>query len=167
MVFTDNQLHYIAMALQRRQPLLQQDCRHRGAWRLFNGFTEGIPELTIDILAQTAVINDYSPEGFHWQQLTEMLSSQLSFLQCVLLKRRHSEDPAERNGQIISGQKAADQIEENQVRYAVDPVMNHDNSFYSDTRYLRKYLLENMRGKSVLNTFAYTGSLGSVMLHYP
>jgi 23S rRNA (cytosine1962-C5)-methyltransferase len=39
--------------------------------------------------------------------------------------------------------------------------MNRDASFYLDTRNLRQWLIQNMHGKSVLNTFAYTGSLGA------
>jgi 23S rRNA (cytosine1962-C5)-methyltransferase len=38
--------------------------------------------------------------------------------------------------------------------------MNRDASFYLDTRNLRRWIMDNVRGKSVLNTFAYTGSLG-------
>jgi 23S rRNA (cytosine1962-C5)-methyltransferase len=38
--------------------------------------------------------------------------------------------------------------------------MNRDASFYLDTWNLRRWLINNMQGKSVLNTFAYTGSLG-------
>jgi 23S rRNA (cytosine1962-C5)-methyltransferase len=39
-------------------------------------------------------------------------------------------------------------------------MMNRDASFYLDTRNLRQWLIDNMRDKTVLNTFAYTGSLG-------
>ena len=39
-------------------------------------------------------------------------------------------------------------------------MMNRDTSFYLDTRNLRKWLIEHMQDKTVLNTFAYTGSLG-------
>ena len=42
--------------------------------------------------------------------------------------------------------------------------MNRDTSFYLDTRNLRKWLIDNMHGKSVLNTFAYTGSLGAAAI---
>ena len=38
--------------------------------------------------------------------------------------------------------------------------MNRDASFYLDTGNLRFWLKENLNGKTVLNTFAYTGSLG-------
>ena len=42
--------------------------------------------------------------------------------------------------------------------------MNRDASFYLDTRNLRKWLIEHMREQTVLNTFAYTGSLGVAAL---
>ncbi|OGI05802.1 MAG: hypothetical protein A2Y40_01505 [Candidatus Margulisbacteria bacterium GWF2_35_9] len=42
--------------------------------------------------------------------------------------------------------------------------MNRDASFYLDTRDLRKWVNENLAGKSVLNCFAYTGSIGIAAL---
>jgi 23S rRNA (cytosine1962-C5)-methyltransferase len=42
--------------------------------------------------------------------------------------------------------------------------MNRDASFYLDTRGLRAWLIAQMRGLAVLNTFAYTGSLGVAAL---
>ena len=42
--------------------------------------------------------------------------------------------------------------------------MNRDSSFYLDTKLLRKWAKEKLGGKSVLNTFAYTGSLGVACL---
>ena len=38
--------------------------------------------------------------------------------------------------------------------------LNKDCGFYLDSALLRKWLLANAAGKRVLNTFAYTGSLG-------
>ena len=51
-------------------------------------------------------------------------------------------------------------IREHGVRYAIDLLMNQDAGFYLDTRMLRRWLLDHSEGKRVLNTFAYTGSLG-------
>ena len=48
--------------------------------------------------------------------------------------------------------------------YALDLQLNQDASFYLDTRNLRRWLLENTAGQTVLNTFAYTGSLGIAAL---
>ena len=150
----------IASAIERRQNLLL-DPQHRQALRLFNGFTEGCKDLAVDLMGRTAVIQDYSDEAKEFAPMAEFLRSKLDFLQAVLLKRRRGQTPAERNGILIWGEKCDTFIVEHNVRYACDLQMNHDNGFYSDTRNLRKYLLENMRGKRVLNTFAYTGSLGA------
>jgi 23S rRNA (cytosine1962-C5)-methyltransferase len=53
---------------------------------------------------------------------------------------------------------------EHGVWYAVDLRMNRDASLYLDTRNLRLWARDNLRGKTVLNTFAYTGSLGVAAL---
>ena len=147
-------------AFQRRQMLLQSDPLHRGAWRLFNGFTEGFSDLAIDLMGRSAVVHDYSQSGLDESFIRDLLLDRLDFLQAVMIKKRNSTIDEERNGRLIYGVKSDSFIEEHHVRYAVDLAMNHDNGFYSDTRCLRKYLLENMHNKSVLNTFAYTGSLG-------
>ena len=51
-------------------------------------------------------------------------------------------------------------VVEGGVQYAIDLLMNQDASFYLDTRNLRQWLRENLEELRVLNTFAYTGSLG-------
>jgi 23S rRNA (cytosine1962-C5)-methyltransferase len=48
--------------------------------------------------------------------------------------------------------------------YAIDLLMNQDASFYLDTQNLRSWLLKNAADWQVLNTFAYTGSLGIAAL---
>ena len=150
----------LADAFMRRTSLLAADSRHRQALRLFNGFTEGAPELVIDLLGRTAVIHDYAEDCPERSSTVDLLLHKLDFLQAILLKRRNSELPEERNGVLLHGEKCDSFIEEHGVCYALDLTMNHDNSFYGDTRNLRQFLLENMQGKRVLNTFAYTGSLG-------
>ncbi len=150
----------LSAALERRQALMQSDPLHRGAWRFFNGFTEGCGELAIDLMGRTAVVQDYGKEGLNEDFIRDFLLKNLDFLQAILLKKRNSQAEKERNGKLIYGEKTDTFIVEHNVRYAIDLMMNHDNGFYSDTRLLRKYLLENMQNKSVLNTFAYTGSLG-------
>ena len=46
------------------------------------------------------------------------------------------------------------------MRYAIDLQLNQDASFYLDTRELRLWAQKNLANKTVLNLFAYTGSLG-------
>ena len=59
---------------------------------------------------------------------------------------------------------AASEVSEGSLRYALDLRLHQDASFYLDTRGLRAWLKENSQGKDVLNTFAYTGSLGVASL---
>ena len=62
--------------------------------------------------------------------------------------------------QLFFGEKPDTRVKEHGIWYAIDLTINQDASFYLDTYNLRKWLIENMKGKSMLNTFAYTGSLG-------
>ncbi len=137
---------------------------HETAFRLVNGFTEHLPGLVIDIFAKTAVIQDFSEDGAiaaDSAAIKDLLLEKLNWIKAVLLKKRSSEDASERGGALIHGAKPDTVIREAGVRYAVDLMLNRDCSFYPDTRLLRKWLLENSSGKSVLNMFAYTGSLGA------
>ena len=45
--------------------------------------------------------------------------------------------------------------------YAINLTLNRDSSLYLDTAHLRHWLINHLEDKSVLNTFAYTGSLES------
>ena len=43
---------------------------------------------------------------------------------------------------------------------AMDVVKDEQASYYLDTRHVRRWVLDNLADQAVLNTFAYTGSLG-------
>lgn len=147
-------------AVSFRQSFFTGETAYSSPFRLVNGFTEELPGLVIDIFAKTAVIHDYGTDKYDAAFLTEFLTAELPFLKAVILKNRAAHSPAEKNGVLLYGVKPDDRIKENGVTYALDLMMNRDNSFYADTRNLRQYLLTHAKGWDVLNTFAYTGSLG-------
>jgi 23S rRNA (cytosine1962-C5)-methyltransferase len=153
---------YLRSAVEARSPLF--DARHDTAFRIFNGFTEGEPSLGIDVYGSTLVFHDYAEDASKGhrlvQQAQDYLRSQLSWLRAGLVKRRNSDSQEERRGKYAFGDVSDRKIREHDVWYAVDLMMNRDASFYLDTRTLRKWLIDHMHGKTVLNTFAYTGSLG-------
>jgi 23S rRNA (cytosine1962-C5)-methyltransferase len=140
------------------------DARHESAFRLFNGFTEGYPDLAVDIYAGTFVIHNYANDPLQnqniIQEVSAYLQTTLNWLHAGVLKQRNGKTQNEKRGQLIFGTKADRKIREHGIWYAVNLMMNRDASLYLDTRILRKWLIENIQGKSVLNTFAYTGSLG-------
>lgn len=135
------------------------------AFRAFNGVFEGEPDLSVDIFGTAAVLHDFStlPDE-RIQIITEILSEELSEINTVILKQRKANNPTRRNGILLRGERTSVEINEFGVRYAVDLIMNHDSGFYLDTANLRRWLCYNADGKRVLNTFAYTGSLGVAAL---
>ncbi len=144
------------------------DERHETAFRLFNGFIEGAPDLAIDLYARTAVIHDYAatPDVAHpaLAGVMEYLRGRLPWLRAVVLKRRHAAEPDARRGVLLHGERADRWVREHGVRYALDLTMQRDASLYLDTRGLRDWARQRLAGQAVLNTFAYTGSLGVAAL---
>ena len=153
-------------ALELRTELL--DARHETAFRLYNGFTEGNPSLVVDLYAKTLVIHNYAdkPElGLEAVSAAQnFLPKLLPWMQAIVVKTRNSQEPEERRGTLVYGTAADRKILENGIWYAIDPLLNRDASLYLDTRNVRIWAKENLANKSVLNTFAYTGSLGVAAL---
>ena len=149
-------------ALSARTDLIDEE--HESAFRLFNGFYEGCPDLVLDVYARTLVIHNYAdpPEaGIPFVETARIfLRSNLSWVQTMILKTRNSPHPDERCGLVVEGDVPDRKIREYGIWYALDLTMNRDASLYLDTRNLRKWALDILAGKTVLNTFAYTGSLG-------
>lgn len=140
---------------------------HETAFRLFNGFYEGYPDFVVDVYARTLVLHDYSElsEAVSTRQqdmeaIQKFLCRALPWIHAVLRKRHRSLTPTDRQGIILYGERLDRHIREHGVRYAIDLQMHGDTSFYLDTRHLRTWAFQHLAGKSVLNTFAYTGSLG-------
>ena len=152
----------LAPALAARADLF--DSRHESAFRLFNGFYEGQPELVADLYGRTLVLHDYAdPPGEAdalIEQAADFYRTRLPWLRAVLVKARHGETDEVRKGIVTEGIEPDHHVQENGVWYAINLQLNQDASFYLDTRHLREWLKANAAGKTVLNTFAYTGSLG-------
>jgi 23S rRNA (cytosine1962-C5)-methyltransferase len=153
-------------ALESRAHLF--DPWHETAFRLFNGFTEGEPNLVIDLYASTLLIHNYADDPAQSKLVAEraaqILRDKLSWLRAGIVKTRNATSQEERRGQLLFGEGPDRKIKEHNIWYSIDLAMNRDASFYLDTRNLRKWLIENMREKTILNTFAYTGSLGVAAL---
>jgi len=152
-------LNTLTRAAQHRTDLIATTEAHR----LFNGFYEGCPGLVLDRYGPTLVIFDHGlpPDTeVNFQALTNWAIQSDWGIETVLLKQRRSNVAELRNGQVLAGPSLPTQIIENGIAYALDLQMNQDAGFYLDTRNLRSWLRQHATGKKVLNTFAYTGSLG-------
>lgn len=162
MTQNDDILSLIDRAIDARGDFF--DDSYEGAFRLFNGFLEGCPDLVVELYGRTAVIHNYAKTVADGRSLVQtaqnFLVEKLDGLRAVLVKTRRADTVAERNGILAWGTTIDTRIREHGVRYAINLTMNQDTSFYLDTRGLRQWLQQNMAGRRVLNTFAYTGSLG-------
>lgn len=156
----------LSYALQQRSQLIQPGVDI--ALRLFNGFLEGDSRWVIELFGKTLVINDHldgeEPDLQIIQEIGGLYREWLPDLKTCLHKHRYSSQLEYKRGRIIFGDQLTKEICETGVQYAINLTINQDSSFYLDTRYLRTWLLENMNEKTVLNTFAYTGSLGVAAL---
>lgn len=152
----------LAAALESRAALF--DARHESAFRLFNGFTEGWSDLAIDLYGRTLVIHDYAEDvldGVRNMAVARgFYEAEMPWLGAILWKARSGTTAEERNGKWMSEAEPDRRIREHGIWYALDLQANRDAGLYLDTRNLRGWLIENMAGARVLNTFAYTGSLG-------
>lgn len=140
------------------------DERHLAALRLFNGFTEGLPGLAIDLYAKSLVIHNLSDPPLELdtaiQKAREFYIDRLPWLQTIILKTRHADTLEKKCGILLLGNNPSDRVREHGIWYALDLLMQQDASLYLDTRNLRQWAIQNLKDKTVLNTFAYTGSLG-------
>ena len=157
-----NFLPILQNAITARAALFDE--KHQSAFRLFNGFLEGNPNIAIDLYARTVVIHNYADSPADGKEAvhaaSEFLLKEFDWIKAIIVKTRKGKTPQAKNGVLIYGKKADDRIREHGVWYALELTMNRDASLYLDTRHLRKWAIENLKGKRVLNTFAYTGSLG-------
>lgn len=153
-------------ALLAREGLL--DANHLGAWRLFNGFLEGSPELVIDLYGRTVVLHNYAEAPQDTQAIIQaaqsILLARLPWISTIILKRRNSPSAEEKRGTLLFGEQPDRKVLEQGVWYALDLCMHQDASLYLDTRTLRGWARQHLQNKAVLNTFAYTGSLGVAAL---
>ncbi len=153
-------------SLEKRTAWLEAP--HTRAFRLFEGYTEGLPGLRIEIFARTAVLFNLArpPQRLESavEQAAALLPRALPWLESILLKVRHAPQEADRRGKLLRGEKLPRRIEENGVRYALDLRLNQDAGFYVEMRALRAWLQARAAGWKALNTFAYTGALGVAAL---
>ncbi|MDX2030430.1 MAG: class I SAM-dependent methyltransferase [Blastocatellia bacterium] len=152
----------LAGALTARSALL--DARHEAAFRLFNGFTEGWPALAVDLYGRTLVLQDYAETPAEGERNVEtarrFYQERLPWIGAILWKARNGLTPEARNGVWLNETAPDRKVREHGVWYALDLQANRDAGLFLDTRNLREWELRNLQGLRVLNTFAYTGSLG-------
>ena len=152
-------IELIGKASKKRDPV-QQDTN---AYRLFNGFYEGAPGLVLDRYGPALVVMDHAELGMYDRVIGEIARwaiANLQGIEAVLYKQRQHPEEGMKQGRLLAGERLPAGISEHGVNYALDLQLHQDASFYLDTRLLRRWLLDHTAENRILNTFAYTGSLG-------
>jgi hypothetical protein len=145
-------------AIQARRQLL--DPPHDAALRLFSGFTEGCPDLVVDMYGKTAVFHNHADPPSQGEVLVqtavEILRAELPWVQAGLVKTRSSRSADER---AAAWRWSGADDPDCEVRCGMPLIsLNQDCSFI----WIRAIcgLGHRAMRMTVLNTFAYTGSLG-------
>src|SRR5258708_1227001 len=96
-------------ALVARESLFEDN--HQTGFRLFNGFSEGQPELVIDLYARTALIHNYASSPVDGepavQAAQEFLQTHLPWLECIVLKTRNGRTAQDKQGSLLYGNRPA------------------------------------------------------------
>ncbi len=157
-------IELVTESFARRRDLVGAE-RDAGC-RLFNGYTEGVAGLVVELYGETLVVSSKasseSDEAVAPGELVEAARGLVPRLRAALWKFRSSLDPELQHGKIYLGSAGdlARSVREHGVRYSLELRRDRDTSFFLDTRELRRFLHAELSGKRVLNAFAYTGSLG-------
>lgn len=137
------------------------------AYRLFHGYGEGVPGVTIDRYGACALIVDKRPDAELPEGIIDVLQEHAAFERIgVKLQARGSWNPNALDVRFLHGGPPARAVPilDNQLTFVVEPYARMNTGFFLDTRPLRGWLRANSRDREVLNLFAYTGSLGVAAL---
>ncbi|AQS52453.1 Ribosomal RNA large subunit methyltransferase I [Jeotgalibaca dankookensis] len=146
-------------AVERREGLLSS--AETNASRLFNAEGDGIPGLSVDYYAGFAVMSWYSEGIYQYREdILAAFREVFQFVKGVYEKRRYQQD-GETASDFVYGEEAPSPhyIKENNVIYATYLNEGWMTGIFLDQREVRRELMETYApGKTVLNTFSYTGA---------
>lgn len=146
-------------AQEERQKMIADE--KTNAFRLFNGEGDGIPGITIDYYAGYVVFSWYS-EGIYLYQREILAAFQEVFpdIKGIYEKYRYQREDGQ-TSKFIWGEEAKTPliIRENGLQFAVYLDEGWMTGIFLDQREVRQALQDRYAaGKSVLNTFSYTGA---------
>lgn len=131
------------------------------AFRFFNGEGDGLGGLTIDYYADYYVFSWYSQGVFeHRDMIYHAFHNAIPGAKGIYQKFRYKRKD-QKQSEFVSGQMAPEPliIQENGIHFAVYLDEGLMTGIFLDQRHVRRSLMENYSaGKSVLNTFSYTGA---------
>jgi 23S rRNA (cytosine1962-C5)-methyltransferase len=138
---------YEARAALHEDPKLE-------AFRLFHGYSEGLPGLEIDVFGDTAIITAKGADADNFAAAGPVLQ-ELGY-SCIIAKTR-GKAPVALFGDLPD---QAEVVVEDGLRYSIEAWAPLNPGLYLDARPARQWLRQNSEGRHLLNLFSFAGSLG-------
>ncbi|MCB9330342.1 MAG: class I SAM-dependent rRNA methyltransferase [Lewinellaceae bacterium] len=157
-------------AFQVRRSVGLSATSETNCFRLVHGEGDGLSGLIIDVYGTTAVLQCHSI-GMHRQR--ELIAHALKTilgdsLHAVFDKSKEALPPqyaaSIQNAYLIGNPESSAVVAENGVHFRIDWEEGQKTGFFLDQRENRKLLAEFASGKTVLNTFCYTGGFSCYAL---
>lgn len=128
------------------------------AYRLIHGEGDGLPGLIVDIYHGVAIMQAHSA-GMHHDRhaIANAIGATLSGITAVYYKSQSTLQVKTENEYLLGMAAAPHIILEHGNKFLVDWEEGQKTGFFLDQRENRKLLGEMSKGRSVLNTFCYTG----------
>jgi 23S rRNA (cytosine1962-C5)-methyltransferase len=147
----------IITALNKRAPFYFDE--ETSAYRVFNGEGDGIGGFTIDNYDGYYLINWYSKGIYRFKDIIVEILSRMVVYKAIYQKKRF--DDGNKEDDFIMGQRGDFPIivKENGVNFAIYLDEGDMTGVFLDQREVRKRIRDKFaKGKTVLNTFSYTGA---------
>jgi 23S rRNA (cytosine1962-C5)-methyltransferase len=144
----------------------QFDLIDTNAYRLVNAEGDGLPGLTVDRYGDHLMVQFFSRAWKPHLAMVVDLLKKLTGPAGIYTKyrpqqtRELAEEDGKRYSRLAAGQAAPGRmiVTENGLNFLVDLEEGLNTGLFSDQRANRRDLMQRVRGKKVLNLFAYTGA---------
>lgn len=123
-------------------------------FRLIHGEGDGLPGLIIDIYGKTAVVQTHTTG---MATVCKEIAQAISDLDGLTIDTIYLRDIAGKNARHLLGTSSQCEVVENGHRFIVNWVDGQKTGFFLDQRDNRLLLQGLSKGRTVLNTFCYTG----------
>ncbi len=155
----------VVAAYERRSELHGRD--DQTAYRLFHGYAEGRPGLTIDRLGEVALITHKVDVEEDLAAISKTLLELHPFASVVAKADRYvSWNSTALSVRALHGELPSDSFEvvDQGLRFWISLHTRKHSGLFLDARPARGWLRKNSHDRRILNLFAFTGSLGVAAL---
>jgi 23S rRNA (cytosine1962-C5)-methyltransferase len=148
-------------AWNMRRNAVLGECKDTNCFRLINAEGDGLPGLIVDVYGSGCTVQSHS-EGMQ-RNLPNILAA-LEQLDELELKTIYHRPASKGKPEYLKGEESSSKVIENGMKFNVNWVEGQKTGFFLDQRDNRKLLGELAKGRSVLNTFCYTGGFSVAAL---